>query len=503
MGRPGAPMKLTRLTLLVATLAHLVVQVVLTRAHHFFASEDDGYRLYQAYLLCSGQADPIGRFWLPGQLALTCPATALGVPPVWAGVLVSTASLVLLACALAALARRLAPAEQADDAAGAAFVLLLASPMAMTLAHSALAELPATAACALAALGLVVRARGGSRALLVAATLAMLFATWTRYECWPLALVFPLAAGLGHARRKDAAIAALAWLGPLGWMALQAWRFGDPFGFVHATAEITAQARHAGVLAVLAHRLQPLGLAPAALGGLGALVLATRGAWRPDRAALAFLAWMALGVLAPALTGAEHPVFPERLSFALEVGLVPLAALAWAAWWPRARTAGGRSRVLAVALVLLCLAPLLAALKRPRYLDRDSVAVGLALRAGRLAPPEDGRLLVERPEQRPPLGWASLASAWGAWPRLVFATPAAGLWELVEPVDVRARRAQVREADLAAWLDAHAVSAAWCVSPTCVKTLRLAWPGARVRALGRGRWVARERPQPAPLPHTW
>jgi hypothetical protein len=200
---------------------------------------------------------------------------------------------------------------------------------------------------------------------------------------------------------------------------------------------------------------------------------------------------MATGVLLPALAGTEHPVFPERLAFALEVGLVPLAAVTWAAFL-RADPAPRRARGLALAAVGVALLPLVAATAiRTRYLDRDSVAVGLGLRAGRLAPAASGRLLVERPEERPPLGWASLASAWAAWPRLVFATPAAGTWELVEPTDVRRARATVADDALAPWLAAHEVTAAWCVSPTCVKTLRLAWPGARVRAIGRGRWIDR------------
>src|SRR3954464_10139109 len=100
-------MTLTRRLGLVVAVAHLGIQVALTRAHHFFASEDDGYRLYQAYLLCSGQADPIGRFWLPGQMAMTCPAMAAGASPIVAGLAVSMLSLVVLAWALAALARRM------------------------------------------------------------------------------------------------------------------------------------------------------------------------------------------------------------------------------------------------------------------------------------------------------------------------------------------------------------------------------------------------------------
>ncbi len=489
-------MNLTRRLLAVALLAHLAVQVALVRAPRFFASEDDGYRLYQAYLLCSGQADPIGRFWLPGQLALTCPALAAGVPPVWAGLAVSMLGLVLLALALAALTRRLAGDGQGEQAGGAALVLVLASPMAATLSHSALAELPAMAACALAALGLLARAQGAPISRLLGGTAAMLLATWIRYESWPLAALYPIAAGLaagaggqgqGRWRWRDALVASLAWLGPLAWLLLQWQHYGDPLAFLHATADITAQAGHAGVARVLAHRLWALVTwAPVPLlGGIVAALLIKR------RAPFVFLAWMALGVILPALGGDEHPTFPARLAFGLEVGLVPLAALALA------RAAGARAPrpFAALALLLVVLAPLvLARTRRPGFLDRDSVVVGLALRNGRLAPPAHGTLLVERPEARPPLGWASLASAWAEWSRIVFATPQAGTWELVMPTDVLADRWHVGDADLGAWLDAHAVSAAWCVTPTCVKTLRVLWPEARVREIGRGRWLTRLAP---------
>jgi hypothetical protein len=458
--------------LAVAVAAHLVAQLALTRANRFFASEDDGYRLYQAYLLCTGQSGPIGRFWLPGQLAMTCPALVVGLPPVWAGVLVSCLSLLVLVLAMAALTRALAPDEQRGRATVAAALLVLASPMAMTLSHSALAELPAAAACTVAALSLAERARGRARAWLVLGTIAMLVATWTRYESWPLALVYPLAAG--WRRRGDAAIAALAWLGPLAWMALQ-WRaYGDPLTFVHATAEITGLSTHTGVLALIGHRLWALLLwAPVPL--VGALFARHRGAWL-------FFAWMALGVLVPTLSGAEHPVFPARLAFALEVGLVPAVALAWSAW---------RARV-ALVVALLALVPLvLATARRPTYLDPASVAVGKALRKGRLAPPAGGTLLVDRPLERPPLGWASLAAAWGAWEKIAFATRAEEGWELVLPTDVQGARWRVPAGALGAWLDAHSVTAAWCVTASCAKTLRVAWPLARVRTIGSGWWITR------------
>jgi hypothetical protein len=99
---------------------------------------------------------------------------------------------------------------------------------------------------------------------------------------------------------------------------------------------------------------------------------------------------------------------------------------------------------------------------------------------------------IERPEQRPPLGWASVASAWGEWSRVIFATPQPdGGWELVAPTDVRGGRATVADAVLPAWLDAHTVGSAWCVSRACGDRLRMAWPRARVTARGGGVWIER------------
>jgi hypothetical protein len=418
--------------LVLAIVAHVAVRIAFFLEPRYLACEDDGYRLYLSFLFASGQSPLIGRFWLPGQLLLVAPLLRAGVDPALAGVLVSTLALVGLAVAMRGLVRSLAPAGAAGAAGAVAAALVLASPLSATLAQSALAELPFAALATAAAWGFA----AGSRRGLAGGAVALLAATWVRYEAWPLAGLYAVA---GLWRRRPLALLPL--LGPALWLLGQAREHGDPLTFLHQTAAVT---NAVGALAVAGHRLlalvqwAPAALALALLGG------------RPARPALAFLVWMAAGVLLPAASGGEHPVFPDRMAHGLEVGLVPLAALGLARLHARLRP------VLAVAAVA---SVAIAALRPPVFLDAEAVAQGLRLRAddGVL---RGGTLLVERPEVRPPLGWASLGALWGRWDRIVWATPHGGSWQLVRPLDVAAR-AEVPDAELPSWLRGHGVTGAW------------------------------------------
>jgi hypothetical protein len=471
-----------RLAPALAVATHVGTRALFVARGRFFACEDDPYRLYQAVLASQDAHQLIGRFWLPGPVALHALAMGAGVPPAWAGLVMSTLALVVLAGALASLVRRMGGGATGVTAV---WVLLFVSPMTLALAHSALAEVPAMALVAVAAASL-----GRGRAALGGGALALAAATWCRYETWLLvpvlsAAAYRLARPRGaRAALADAAIAALAGAGPVAWMAIQEARYGDAFTFLHETRAVLA------ALAPAPDRLGMLlarALALATWAPVVVVLAATRARGAP-RGALAFAAAAALLLVPALLDGREHPVFPARFAWPLEIGLVPLAALGVAGLDARAAPARGR-RIMAAALALaLVLAPT-AALRPAAMLDGDSVRAGLALRAGAHdAALAGGALLVERPERRPPFGWASVGVLWARWDRTVWGEPHAGGWELVEPSDPRLR-ARVPDAELAAFFARRHVRGAWTVSPDARARLRAVWPTATEVPLGAGAFL--------------
>src|SRR5262249_24086283 len=128
---------MTRRLLYLAILAHIVVRVLFFREPRFFACEDDGYRVYQAFLLATGQGPIAGKFWLPGQLLAMAPLLRLGIEPALVGTLVATLSLIVLAVALRGFVRDIVPRDLADSAGDAAAALALLSPLSATLSQSA------------------------------------------------------------------------------------------------------------------------------------------------------------------------------------------------------------------------------------------------------------------------------------------------------------------------------------------------------------------------------
>lgn len=491
---PGAPRTL-RLAALLAVAAHLGASLSLTRAGRFFACEDDAYRTYTAYLIAHGES-MIGRFWLPGQMLAMAALQRLGVPARWSGLLVGGAAVVALILALAEVARALAPEDLRAAAPWAAVLLAASSPMTLVLGHSSLAEALECSLVLAAAAAVLRRARGGSPGVLALGVLALLAATWVRYESWALALALPGVLYLRCRRRGaspgsalgEAALGALALLGPLAWMAMQAVKYGSPFAFVERTEELSSLAGHPSSLGVLDHRLRGLLLwAPASVAWAAAA------SWwlRDRRAAAAGARWFAilaaLGIAIEIGGGREHAVFTARLGYGLEVALWPLAALgvAWAfTRAPRWAFVGAAATIAALAL----------GVARPsEIVDTSSVAAGLLLRSGQLdAAIGPGALLVERPTRRPPFGWASLGVLWGRWDRILWGTPRQGGWQLVAPTDVRDVKNGVTSRELGAWLEQHRVTAAWVVSSTALHDVTAAWPEARVRIIGEGRLVSRE-----------
>lgn len=499
---PGAeaatPLRPLVTAALVALALHLAVRAVLAYQGSFFASEDDPYRAYLAYLVRFRDAEGlVGRLWLPGGHLLLGAVQLLGVSAAWAGPVVNTLATALLVAGTAVLGTEVAPPPQRRASGWAAVLLVAASPMTIRLAQSALADLLCGACVVCACAGLARGVRRHRLAPLGAGGAFLLAATGLRYEAWILALLYPFAAVLlarraGATRARLVGVVALTLLplvGPGAWLAAQRAAHGDALVFWRAANAIARDlgggSSRVGLVLDRCHAL--LSWAPAVLGwALAAVVLARRS--RAARGPVALAATLLLVAVLPAVvTGHDHPVFPERLAYLAELGLVPLAAVGMAGLVGRADV----RRWVRVGAIGVSVALGVLALVRPAAMwDHDSVAVGLALRRGQLRLPP-GALLVERPVGRPPFGWASVGVLWGQWARTVFATPHEGGWKLVEPGDVVRGRTVVAADTLGAWLDRRGVVGAWVVSREGAQAVRGAWPRAAALPLGRGIFFTR------------
>jgi hypothetical protein len=488
---------LLRAAALVAALGHLAARASFVHAGRFFACEDDAYRSYSAYLVAGG-GEIIGRFWLPGHIVAMAAAQKLGVPAVWSGPLIATLAVIALAAAVADAARSLAPDDLRPAAPWAALFLVAASPMTLVLGASALAEPLECALVTIAAAAVLRRARGGPRRLLVPAVIALLAATWVRYEAWAVALTLPGVlylvrryAGDGpRAAAREAAIGAIPLLGPIAWLSAQSIRYHDPFAFVHQVDHMSLELTgEPSTIAVLGHRASSIARwAPATLACAALALWALRSHRRHRDGAVMLFAVTTLGIAIAIAGGREHAVFVDRLAYGIEAALWPLAALglAWAAT---------RRLPAAIAIAVPALAALAFGVTRPpEIMDAASPRAGLMLRReGLAAEIGPGALLVERVPQRPPFGWAALGVLWGRWDRVVFAQRRVNRWEMVRPASLqRTGRETVILSDLRGWLAEHQVTAAWVLTPGSVEALADAWPSARVRRIGAGLLVVKE-----------
>ncbi|RMH43616.1 MAG: hypothetical protein D6689_04520 [Deltaproteobacteria bacterium] len=487
-----------KLALALAALAHLAARIWLVAQGRWFASEDDPYRAYVAYLLSRDGSRFVGEMWLPGHPGLLAVAQALGISARAAGPVVSAIATVGLAVATGGLARELSRrplgggARPDDDSSPwLAAALVLASPLTLVLGHSHLAEVPAAALSVAAVWGLFRWLRTGRAAALAAGSAALAAAAWMRYEAWGAVVLFPAVALWLGRRRRGAWLAFAPAAAPLAWMALQWTAYGDPLLFWHRAAALAQSASPVDVLGARARALVAWAPAVAVLAAYGAWRL--RGAGRTLRAHAIVVALLSAGVWPAVVLGQRHLVFPDRLSHPIEVALIPLAAVGLAGVLARSRVAFAAAAAATIAAVALGPA-------RPAAMwDPDSVQVGRRLAAGELEPLlAGGALLVERPRRRPPFGWASVGVLWGRWDRIVWATPEPRGWELVEPTDVVRGRRTVATGDLAAALRERGVRAAWTVTPAARRALAAAWPGARALPIGRGALVVRPSGAPAP-----
>jgi hypothetical protein len=294
-----------------------------------------------------------------------------------------------------------------------------------------------------------------------------------------------------------ALVAFIPLLGPGAWLVAQRAAHGDALLFWRAARDVARELGGGSSRAGLVlDRLQALALwAPAVLAAAAAALLLARREGAVRGPVIIGATLLLVAVLPALVTGHDHPVFPARLAYLAELGLVPLGSLGLAAL---VLHRGIRPWVRAGALALVVALGALALLRPAALWDADSVAAGLALRRGQLLVPP-GALLVERPVQRPPFGWASVGVLWGQWDRTVFATPAPDGWKLVEPSDVVRGRSVLAPAELDAWLERRGVVAAWVVSPDGARALRRAWPDAEAVPIGRGAFL-RRRPPPALRP---
>ncbi len=502
-----------------ACLAHVGAHVYLLRAGRYFATEDDGYRVYQGFLIATqGWSDLVGRFWLPGQFVAIAGLLKLGVAPALAPLVIGVAAMAATLASVRSIAADLAPPGWGRAAGWGAVAVAALSPLEAVLTHSALAEPLANACLALSAAALVRHHAGGPRALVAAGTFAMLMATWVRYETWAYALLF-VGATYALARRRadprdaraETLVASLALAGPLAWCGLQWATWQEPFAFIRTVDDMSgALAGPPSQLRASELRLGGLALwAPATL----LFAMAACATSRETRARLRPLAlFAAVGLPGLALQiisgkglgvfivgGREIDFFSPRLVSNVEIALFPLAGFGVAALAARSTPV---ARVASAVLSAFAALALALALRRPMaYVDADSIQAGLLLRRGAL----DGEVgtslvLVERESPRPPMGWASLGVLWGKWPRIVWATAQPGHWLLVRPEDVKNDRERVGDEGLPAWLDANAVNAAWVLSPRAQRELESAWPAARATRIGRGVLLSRVPAVAAGLP---
>jgi hypothetical protein len=490
----------SRSILLAALALHGVLRLLLVAQGRFFASEDDPYRLYVAYLLSQDHSQLIGRFWLPGPQALVALVSSCGLSLPWAGIAVATAGLAGLAWGLHLLLRALDD-RGSQTTADFAVALLLLSPLTLTLSHSALSELPTFALVVGAAAGLARHHRHGqSRPPLWAGTTALLVATWFRYEAWLLLPAYVAAATWLALRRQgrraaliDGSIAAASALGPLAWLAAQKLRYGNPFLFLEQTQAIadalggsatswTVASSHA--LALLTWSWPCLVAASYALSRPGGHRRTT--SW--------FALWLSLPLVAQVIAHQQHPVFPDRLVFPVELGCIPLAAWTFTSGWHQPQQSPGKrptrnwALYLALAGWLVCGIHAVSTSRRPPALeDVSSVEFGHELRRGHhVEAMGEGSLLVERPVQRPPFGWASVGVLWETWDRTLWATPTDGRWEIVSPVNPKRHRVELTPQQLGSFLRQARVDSAWTTTKEGAALLRQAWPEADVGRRGQG-----------------
>jgi hypothetical protein len=362
-------------------------------------SDDDFARVVLAQRWAADpKLDPTGTSWLPvpfwihggvmwliGDTSLTCAR-------------VTSFALGLASAVLVWFAARLLVADRRAALAGA--LVAAAFPWSARLGVATVPELP-TAALAFFAVASLASRDGGVR---VAAAFALLAASLSRYEPWPLVIAFAVVS-LWQARRAEiewrAAIAAvvIATLGPAAWIAHNAYAHGEA---LHFLVRVSAYKRAVGgddSLAVIGYALALLREEPelwiaavaCAIGAsLRSVPTETASPWPRLAGALAFM------VLALSLAAARGGAPTHHNGRALLAVWLALAVYVGAGL-TRIALAKGHARI-AVGLVSIAALPVGALVLRPWYARLDSmadrepeVAIGRAVRDL----PKSARVLIE------------------------------------------------------------------------------------------------------------
>jgi len=93
----------------IGAVAHVICRLGFISEGRFFASEDDPYRAYTAFLIKGDPIRLIGRLWVLGFEACHALVQWAGVPARWAGICVNTLVLAALLIGLLRIMERLAP----------------------------------------------------------------------------------------------------------------------------------------------------------------------------------------------------------------------------------------------------------------------------------------------------------------------------------------------------------------------------------------------------------
>jgi hypothetical protein len=381
-------------------------------------SDDDFARIVIAERFAETPSfDPSGTSWLPFPFWLTGGVMAVSDRSVTVA-RVTAFALGIAAALLLWIAARWFGVER--RAAILAAAIGSAFPYAAWLG---IATIPEALTGALVLLGIASLSRSESRTRFLGA-LALAFGCLSRYEPWPVALIFAGYSGLDGIRQKKPAFlgaAALAVSGAIAWLVHGIVRHHDAFFFVKRVA---AYRRAVGGsesstfeaflrYPLMVFRCEPE-IAVLALVGIGGLVLAGKqGALsRYSRGAIALLGLLAFLVAGELRDGAPTH-HAERALFAIWLLLAIVAA---DALFELARVPKYRARVALVAAGLVGLALFIV---RPWYARRDSfidraaeIEIG---RAAKQAARADERLAIDHPD----FGFYAVIAGFGAPERAV------------------------------------------------------------------------------------